>query len=362
MVSVGISGSVTPVSSSRPRFRIESNPRRTSGLQCMEREGGFGRIFDMGSLDWEQQLADRHQVMAAVKAAYLLLEHHNEALIRVAVEIVCDQEARKCLWWDDEWYSDHNKREYWRDLVRSKFKVVVDFTCPVKKSHDVSTSNIFEGSGLSCMMDTVVTLQDLDGSCDKCTDIIGHEHERERALYHQREALQELRGRFEQQQAELESLRKLVAERGPSPNVNGDRRREVEEDGHGAVISSVAKEDRPSSRSRLSRPTSQPNTRRVNVATRLYRDAMRRAERVPREEIAMPSRKESTVGRGKLVQHARNDTPKVNNTLIEEANGKASSQEDKVRKLNPIQAKQNSEASWAAPAPPVAKSLSTPRE
>merc|ERR1712129_573907 len=41
--------------------------------------------------------------------------------------------------------------------------------------------------------------------------------EYDQALHHQRQALQELRSRSKHQAAELESLRKLLADRAPSP-------------------------------------------------------------------------------------------------------------------------------------------------
>jgi len=326
-----------PICISRPGSRLGSKTLKLPGLHHTAQAAGFTRQTTPDKkcpidLDkWEQQIADKHQVMTAAKAVHLLIEHHNEPLIRVALEIVCDPDARKCLWWQEGWYGEYDKREYWRNLVRSKFEVVADFACPAK-TPTVSTLN-FESSGVSG--DAGFTLEDLDARNDRCLEIMQQEYEREQALYHQREALHELRSRSQHQQAELESLRKLLADRAASPDVsiNGDRSGEGEE-------------SRPSSRSR-NRPSSRngrPNSRRGGVATRLYKDAMRRADKSDKEEAAKPSTAPGGVlERAKSVENPGNDTPRVRNIVLEGCSG----QDDVPRRLNPKQAKRVADASQA---------------
>jgi len=331
MVSVGASGATT--SFPKPGSRSGSMALRLPCLQRAEHEVGLvpgsttpDRSGSMGLVEGEKQISDKHHVMAAAKAVYHLLEHHSEALIRVAVEIACDRDARKCLCWEDGWYCDHDKCEHWGNLVRSKFDVVADFAGP-DKAPTASTVN-FEGRGVSGLMDTAFPLQNLDGTTGGTMEIM----RREQALYHQREALQELPTRSKQQQAELEPLRKLLADGRPSPDaiVNGDRSGEGEEE---ETICSSRSRRRPASR------TGRPNSQRGSAANRLHKDAVRRAERSDKEEVQRPDRP---------------DTPKVRNIMLKGVN-------DIAWKLIPIQTKTISDASHAMDGHPSAKPSDTPR-
>jgi len=72
---------------------------------------------------FEEDTKDIHRMMSAVRAMFLHLEHHNEAMLRVSVEIVTCPEARKCLRWDDEWFSDDGQREAFRETIQEKIKI-----------------------------------------------------------------------------------------------------------------------------------------------------------------------------------------------------------------------------------------------
>jgi len=348
MVSVGASGATT--SFPKPGSRSGSMALRLPCLQRAEHEVGLvpgsttpDRSGSMGLVEGEKQISDKHHVMAAAKAVYHLLEHHSEALIRVAVEIACDRDARKCLCWEDGWYCDHDKCEHWGNLVRSKFDVVADFAGP-DKAPTASTVN-FEGRGVSGLMDTAFPLQNLDGTTGGTMEIM----RREQALYHQREALQELPTRSKQQQAELEPLRKLLADGRPSPDaiVNGDRSGEGEEE---ETICSSRSRRRPASR------TGRPNSQRGSAANRLHKDAVRRAERSDKEEIERRDAHEGASGRAKSVENTGNDGPKVRNTALNKVIANAPSQDDTARKLNPIRPTQVPGAPRVMLAPPpVAK-------
>lgn len=75
---------------------------------------------------WTVQLLDLHEAMSAIRALFLQLEHHSEALLRVGVEMVTCKEARGCLrWHDDEWFSDDVKREWFRKALRDKLAQVL---------------------------------------------------------------------------------------------------------------------------------------------------------------------------------------------------------------------------------------------
>jgi len=88
----------------------------------------LGSGYVNGVLDefqWRQNVLDVHHVMGVCQSLFLLLEHHNEAMVRVAVEIVTCKDARKCLWWEDFWYSDDDKRSKFKQIVKEKLAIVI---------------------------------------------------------------------------------------------------------------------------------------------------------------------------------------------------------------------------------------------
>lgn len=76
---------------------------------------------------WTQNVVDLHRVMGVAHSLYLILEHNNEAVLRVAMEIVTCRQSRKCLWWQDSWYADDDKREGFRTTVRETMTKVLAF-------------------------------------------------------------------------------------------------------------------------------------------------------------------------------------------------------------------------------------------
>lgn len=76
---------------------------------------------------WQKNVADLHQVMKVARNLYLTLEGNNEALLRIAVEIVTCIRNRRVIFWDDAWYGDDTKRDKFKELVQEKLKVVVEF-------------------------------------------------------------------------------------------------------------------------------------------------------------------------------------------------------------------------------------------
>jgi len=69
---------------------------------------------------WRNHIVDLHRVLSVSQAMFLLLEHNNEALLRVAVEIATNSDSQKALWWQDGWYSDEVAREWFRKQVKEK--------------------------------------------------------------------------------------------------------------------------------------------------------------------------------------------------------------------------------------------------
>mmetsp|Transcript_78820 Transcript_78820/g.152215 ORF Transcript_78820/g.152215 Transcript_78820/m.152215 type:complete len:710 (+) Transcript_78820:114-2243(+) len=97
--------------------------KRVQSMGEAAADPGSGRQVDEAL--WRQNCADFKDVMDAAKSVYLALEHHNEAAVRVAVEVVTDPVARKCLWWNDFWCEDDDKRDQWKNIIREKLPVVI---------------------------------------------------------------------------------------------------------------------------------------------------------------------------------------------------------------------------------------------
>jgi hypothetical protein len=69
---------------------------------------------------WQNSVLDIHRVLSLAQALFVFLENNNEALVRVALEIVFCSEASKALWWTEDWFSDDVRREWFRKVVKDK--------------------------------------------------------------------------------------------------------------------------------------------------------------------------------------------------------------------------------------------------
>eukprot|EP00928_Gymnodinium_smaydae_P028645 TRINITY_DN2179_c0_g1_i1.p1 TRINITY_DN2179_c0_g1~~TRINITY_DN2179_c0_g1_i1.p1 ORF type:complete len:863 (+),score=263.58 TRINITY_DN2179_c0_g1_i1:241-2829(+) len=74
---------------------------------------------------WKENCMDLLKVMDICKQTYLILEHSNEAMLRVAVEVVTDRRNRRSLWWKDGWYADEGQREDFRTIIKQKLNKVI---------------------------------------------------------------------------------------------------------------------------------------------------------------------------------------------------------------------------------------------
>lgn len=82
-----------------------------------------GIVID--ELYWKQCVTDLQRVMDTSKQLWLSYEQSNEPCIRVAMEIMMDRTTKKVLWWPDYWFSDHDKREYFKSIVNQKLMIAI---------------------------------------------------------------------------------------------------------------------------------------------------------------------------------------------------------------------------------------------
>lgn len=75
---------------------------------------------------WWQALTDLDRVLTTAQAIHLLLTQHGEVLVRVGMELVLDQQARQIVEWGRDWYVDHGRREWFRQVVRDKTQHVLE--------------------------------------------------------------------------------------------------------------------------------------------------------------------------------------------------------------------------------------------
>jgi len=74
---------------------------------------------------WQADCRDLHQVLHTCQAVFLLFEHiyKNEALLRVAVEIVLCARSSKMMWWKDGWWPDQEKRDLFKEIILEKLRI-----------------------------------------------------------------------------------------------------------------------------------------------------------------------------------------------------------------------------------------------
>lgn len=99
-----------------------------AGPRLRVQGGEDGEEVEQSNIDekkWRDDCVDLHRVMTVSQALYLVLEHHNEALLRVCTEIVTCRKSKKCLWWQMGWYDDDAKREWLKQLVKDKVNAAI---------------------------------------------------------------------------------------------------------------------------------------------------------------------------------------------------------------------------------------------
>eukprot|EP00929_Paragymnodinium_shiwhaense_P110476 TRINITY_DN7753_c0_g1_i1.p1 TRINITY_DN7753_c0_g1~~TRINITY_DN7753_c0_g1_i1.p1 ORF type:complete len:956 (+),score=282.03 TRINITY_DN7753_c0_g1_i1:193-3060(+) len=92
---------------------------RGSDPDAEDEEGGQSED-NIDERRWREDCIDLHRVMTVAQAVWLVLEHHNEALVRVCLEIATCRKSKKCLWWQLGWYGDDHKRDWLKQVVRDK--------------------------------------------------------------------------------------------------------------------------------------------------------------------------------------------------------------------------------------------------
>lgn len=76
---------------------------------------------------WTEQVVDLQRVLDVMQGVYLLVQHHNEAIVRVALELVLEKDSSKILSWvDGSWNQDDERRAWFRSQVSEKLLHVFD--------------------------------------------------------------------------------------------------------------------------------------------------------------------------------------------------------------------------------------------
>ncbi|CAJ1348790.1 unnamed protein product, partial [Effrenium voratum] len=100
-----------PMLDTMRKFRLARDRRRDSDPRQVDVQ------------DWTTHMADLQGIMSTSKAIYLLLETRHESILRVALELALDPEARHFFSWAD-WYHQPSKRERFRQQVTKKLLMV----------------------------------------------------------------------------------------------------------------------------------------------------------------------------------------------------------------------------------------------
>jgi hypothetical protein len=133
----------------------------------VSRHKGFQDLPQQADLKtWAGDVCDLHRALDVVFHMYLMLEQHNEALLRVALELVTCNPCRRVLTWDrDAWYNDDSKREWFRSEINKYLGEVVLFRNRKQKSMNASSSNGFRQTGQKFRRDS---RQLVCPKCEQC--------------------------------------------------------------------------------------------------------------------------------------------------------------------------------------------------
>lgn len=89
----------------------------------MLRDRATGRL---DSKVWEKNVLDIQHLWRLARSLWLLLEHNNEAMFRVALELVTCGKTKQCVNWHEAlWFQDDLQREEFSGMVREKLAHVL---------------------------------------------------------------------------------------------------------------------------------------------------------------------------------------------------------------------------------------------
>lgn len=77
-------------------------------------------------VSWADNVLDLKRDLTLLKHLYLLLEGSNEAMLRVCVELLTCRKSRKAVLWNEEWFDDEERREWFGFQVKEKLRLVLE--------------------------------------------------------------------------------------------------------------------------------------------------------------------------------------------------------------------------------------------
>lgn len=99
-----------------------------------------------GLLDeWALSVQDLHRVLSVAQALFLTLTHHDEGLVRVALELITSKKSRHIFKWYEDWYDDDIRRNWFSKQVQEQLKHVLtirDGRTPEEADCDEDEDNV----------------------------------------------------------------------------------------------------------------------------------------------------------------------------------------------------------------------------
>jgi len=77
-------------------------------------------------VDWTSSVQDLHKVLDVANGLFLTLSAHNEGLVRVALELITAKKSKHIFKWNEDWYADDVRREWFREAVQKELQNVLD--------------------------------------------------------------------------------------------------------------------------------------------------------------------------------------------------------------------------------------------
>merc|ERR1711879_515335 len=177
-----------------------------------------------------EQCIDLVQVMQVCKLVWLALEHHNEALVRVAIEVSSCQSSRKCLWWRDGWYANDKQREDFRSIIKNKLnKLMASLKGAPLEEETAQEGALIDAADLQALRDALKEAQAQVAAAQKAQNeaemraraLDEKVQDMEKIIKEGEKALERLKEQLKESELALEQLKKdLEAEKSkPAPVV-----------------------------------------------------------------------------------------------------------------------------------------------
>jgi predicted nucleic acid-binding Zn-ribbon protein len=110
----------------RKALGVSSGKQRWGPVEPVVQNKKLSRTPIDPAVSWAANVADLHRVFGAAQSLFLTLSQHDEAIVRVALELITAKKSKHIFKWMDDWYDDDDRRLWFGNAVQEKLKYVLD--------------------------------------------------------------------------------------------------------------------------------------------------------------------------------------------------------------------------------------------